>query len=165
MPFLVTEPKKITSKFPYWNSAAGIGKDDGVALIFRQLTADEEQEFADRTDAAISVKMARKAGRGFRDRSKDPRTQAVTYETDTVAMREIRRDRIKAALVDWEGFVDEDGSPLPYSFDNFLKACELLPDLYNFAEECIEEAAAKALKKLEELKESEKNSPTGQSSD
>ena len=157
MGFRLVDPDlNIRAEFPYINSKAGISEDDGVALVFRPLTLDEIQDFDQRIGAAITYKANRKKGKGFRDRSKDERPEG-TYTTDAEAMAQIKRDRIKTALIDWKGFEDDNGDSMPFSFDNFMKFCRTLPDLLNFADECVEQASESAIGKLRELKESEGN--------
>jgi len=163
MAFKVSKnPRRIEAEFPYINSDAGITSEDGLKLHFRSHTLDEIRKFDKRISDAMVIKSNTQAGRGFRDRSrnKDPRTRKVEYTTDSDRIFEINQDQIRTSLYDWEGFVDEDtGEPLPYSFDNFLRACEQLPDLFAFAvQDCIDTINERGNKIIQDA---EKNLPSG----
>ena len=156
-------PKRIEAEFQYVNSAAGYTEEDGLKLHFRSHTIDEINEFDQRISDALIIKSNRKAGHGFRDRAKDPRSREVEYRTDAKRVFEINRDQIRTSLYDWEGFVDEDtAEPLPYSFEAFLRAAEQLPDLFSFAIECVDEISKRGNKII---RDAEKNLPSGSTID
>ena len=152
-------PKRIEAEFQYVNSAAGYTEEDGLKLHFRSHTIDEINEFDQRISDAMVIKSNRKAGHGFRDRAKDPRMREVEYRTNAKQVFEISRDQIRTSLYDWEGFVDEDtAQPLPYSFDAFMRAAEQLPDLFQFATECVDKVNDRGNKQIQDA---EKNLPSG----
>jgi len=160
MAFKVSKtPRRIEAVFPYVNSAAGYTEEDGLKLHFRSHTIDEINEFDQRISDAMVIKSNRKAGHGFRDRAKDPRTREVEYRTNAKQVFEISRDQIRTSLYDWEGFADEDtGEPLPYSLEAFLRAAEQLPDLFAFAVECVGDINDRGNKTI---RDAEKNLPSG----
>ena len=161
MGFRVVKPgTEIRAEFHYVNSDYGISAKDGVALVFRPLSPDEVEEFDSRIQAAMKISLNRQRGKGFRDRGDDPRGEG-SYSVDPGVQRKVRKDRIKSSLVDWKGFEDDDGEPLPYNWANFMHASSLVPDLLDFADECVEKAYSQAYK---DLMESEKNLATGRSS-
>jgi len=165
MAFKVSKtPKRIEAEFPYIKTDAGIEEADGIKLFFRSHTIDEILKFQERLSDALTVKAPRNLGRGFRDRSKDPRAQDVEYHTDAAKTFEVHKDQIRTSLFDWEGFVDEDtGEPLPYGFEAFMRACEHLPDLFVFAiQDCVDVINDRGNK---QIRDAEKNLPSGSTID
>jgi len=160
MAFKVSKtPRRIEAEFPYIKTDAGIEEADGLKLFFRSHTIDEIRKFDERAADAVTVKAPRNVGRGFRDRAKDPRVREVEYRTNGAMTFAINQDQIRTSLFDWEGFVDEDtGEPLPYSFDAFMRAAEQLPDLFQFATECVDKVNDRGNKQIQDA---EKNLPSG----
>ena len=136
-----------TQEYVYEDEEYGITKDDGAVLIFRPLTAAEWDAF----DARLQKCIKTKSRRGIKGRKGKADEMVYESEIDSDAIRAVINDRIKSALIDWRGFVEEDGkTKIPYSWEQFEIFAAVYRSLTDFADECAEAVYSDAIAKLDD---------------
>lgn len=144
------DPEQISSQrmeYVYENEDYNIRKSDGVILIFRPLSQAEQDEHDEEMQKLVKVKstFAVKGRRGKGDNEREMVTEVKNPE----AVRTLNKKRVQRSLIDWKGFETEEGEEIPFSWQEFESFCESYPDLFDFADECVDKAYNDAVGKLD----------------
>jgi len=142
------DPEQITAhtqEYIFEDEDYGVKKADGAILIIRPLTTAEKESFDERMQKFVKMRThASVKGRKGKGDSVEYSTQV-----DKPGMMEVIRERVKAALVGWKGFEDEDGNALEYTWENFLVFCETYRSLLDFADDCVDRVYGDVIARLD----------------